>query len=74
MPTDKNIYEQLLEEGVPKETLHKVLHTIMLAQIKDKKSPRRFLCRIKKPRLTPLSGFALSLLKTLFIRKPKNPV
>ena len=74
MPAENNIYEKLLAKGVPKQTLHKLLHTVVLAQIKDKKSSRNFIDAIKKLRLNLLSGSALSLLKTLFIRKPKNPV
>jgi len=70
----KNIYEILLEQGYSKQSIHKVLHTIILAQIKDKQPPHNFLQSVKKFRLNPLSGNALSLLKTLFIKKPKNPV
>lgn len=78
----KHIYEQLLEQGVPKETLDKLVHFIILEQIKNKKlthqtkntSPKIFFQFKPFHLLKHLSGKALCLLKTQFIKKPKNPV
>ena len=59
--------------GYEKKSIDKVLHYLVMAKIKEDKK-NYGIPRIKKFRLNPLSSGALSLLKTLFIRKPKNPV
>ncbi len=77
MQDEKKIFEDLLQQGHSKASIHNVLHTLMLAKIKTDKS------RAFKKYLLPLpvilrfhqiSGKALCLLQTLFAKKPKNPV
>lgn len=50
MPAKKNIYERLLEQGVPKQTLDKLLHLIILEQIKEKQLSQRKISSPSKQR------------------------
>ncbi len=87
MLPEKNLYERLLEQGVPKQNLHKILHYLLMEQIKNspklkppfaakiKRLPLNIFQSLKNLKLnTLLKDKALTLLKTQFAKKPKNPV
>lgn len=87
MPNNQNIYEQLLAKGYTKQSIHKVLHTLILEDIKqqklyEKKSfagkmlwhIKRFVGRNILQPLNHITATGLFLLKTQFIKKPKSPV
>lgn len=87
MPAKQNIYEVLLSRGIPKSVLDSILNYLIQQQraaIKPSAS-KNFNQSVHHPwflyhyyknfRLViRLRGAALSLLKSGFIKKPKNPV
>ena len=73
--------------GIPKRSLHAVLHYLLLEQIKNSKHPsstysfpqkrhRYFLFQYHKnfQLINRLKGSALCLLQTQYAKKPKNPI
>ncbi len=72
MALEKNIYKSLLDNGYSKEDIHQAIHSYFT--VRKSATHKNLIPIAKKIRLNLLSGFALSLLKTLFIKKPKNPV
>ena len=88
MPAEKDIYQQLLEKGYSKQSIHKVLHHLVLEDIRqqrfyEKKSIagktvwhiKRFFQQHTLLRLLKhITAKGLFLLKTQFAKKPKQPV
>jgi hypothetical protein len=86
MLQEENLYEDLLAKGYTKQSIHKVLHALILEDIKqqrlyEKKSfagkmlwhvKRFFEHKILQP-LNHITATGLFLLKTQFAKKPKNP-
>jgi|GEM_PF-6862177 len=62
----KNKYEELLKEGYTSQEIHSVFQKFILAETAAREKRRAL--------RQSISGSALSLLKTLFFKKPKNPV
>jgi hypothetical protein len=73
--------------GIPKRSLHAILHYLLLEEIKKSKRPsspssfpqkrhRYFLFQYHKnfQLVHRLKGSALCLLQTQFAKKPKNPI
>lgn len=88
MPEEKNLYHQLLEKGYSKQSIHKVLHALVMEDIKqqrlyEKKSfagktawhIKRFFQQHKLFRfLKHITAKGLFLLKTQWAKKPRNPI
>ncbi len=87
-PQEENIYEQLLAKGYSKQSIHTVLHHLVLEDLKlqrqyEKKSfagktawhIKRFFHQHKLLRfLKHITAKGLYLLKTQWAKKPKQPV
>lgn len=87
MTKEKDLYRQLLEQGYSKQSIHKVLHHLVLEDIKqqrlyEKKSVagktvwhiKRFFQYKLYRSLQHITAKGLFLLKTQFAKKPKNPI
>ncbi|MFT4152358.1 hypothetical protein [Parafilimonas sp.] len=87
MPKEENLYEDLLAKGYSKQSIHKVLHALVLEDIKqqklyDKKSfagkmvwhINRFVNHKLLHPLQHITAAGLCLLKTQFAKKPKQPI
>lgn len=80
------LYHQLLAKGYAKEHIHSLFHKIIIHRAASKKAYKQLslACKIKwhsKRYLEQVTGFfihltakGLTLLKTQFAKKPKNPV
>lgn len=86
MPETKDPYEQWLEQGVSKREIHGALYKTLMHQLACKKkykqlSPagkikwhcKRCFVQVTAP-VKSLGKKGLTLLKTQFAKKPKNPV
>ena len=88
MQAENDIYQQLLDKGYSKQSIHKVLHHLILEDIKqqrlyEQKSiaektvwhiKRFFQQHILVRLLKHITAKGLFLLKTQFAKKPKQPV
>ena len=81
-PAD-NTFDQLLQKGYTKKQVHSAIHKYMLAQIQyNKATGCKHKALYEKPSLfakeshflKSLLSAIVSLLKTQFAKKPKNPV
>lgn len=86
MPKEENLYEDLLAKGYSKQSIHKVLHALVLEDIKQQRlyeqksfagkmvwHINRFVSHKLLHPLQHITAAGLCLLKTQFIKKPKNP-
>lgn len=82
----KNTYSPPILTSIPKRSLHRILHYLLLQQIKNSKQPAShssfsykrhpyFLFQYHKnfQLISRLKGTALCLLQTQYAKKPKNP-
>ncbi len=87
MPEEKNLYHQLLEKGYSKQSIHKVLHGLVMEDIRqqrlyEKKSfagkmlwhTKRFFQHKLHRFLKHITAKGLFLLKTQWAKKPRNPI
>ena len=83
MPHHNNLYQSLLKKGYTKQQIHAAMHKFMLLQIQqDKATGCKHSALHKKPSLFARDSHFLknliskivSLLKSQFAKKPKNPV
>ncbi|QEC69316.1 hypothetical protein FRZ67_19125 [Panacibacter ginsenosidivorans] len=84
MKEEKNIYEMLLQKGISQQELHTFMYKFIMMEIEERRAKeaaasknkfRIFFRSLKNGSLfKKLKGKALSLLKTQYAKKPKNPV
>ncbi|WP_153800874.1 hypothetical protein [Foetidibacter luteolus] len=90
MQQEKQLYQSLLDKGIRKDELDTVLHQLLLLKIREERSFKTastvcknqktqnrkpsFFQRLKVSVGTVVSGKALSMLRSRFASKPKNPV
>ncbi len=67
MSKEQNIYEKLLQQGVPKQTLDNLLHKLAVNEKETRYNPKKITHK-------SVRGVLRALLNVLFARKPKNPV
>jgi hypothetical protein len=84
MRKEKDIYQMLLQKGIPQRDLHAFMYKIFMMEIEERKAnqsaaPKNrisiFFRSLQNGNFSKkLKDKALSLLKTQYAKKPKNPV
>lgn len=83
MSEEEKLYERLLAQGYTKREIHGAMYRFMLLEIQHRKATdhpytsvdkNRSLCSKTTHFLKSLVSTMVSLIKTQFAKKPKNPI